>query len=309
MRSVVDNPATVPWAYADTRPDAAQSYLRRYGGRYATESAADIFADPEVDAVLICTPDGLHADMAVAAAKAGKHILLEKPLALTPADCDRVIAEVDRAGVVCGMNFKFRYAESIRLAKRRVPQPYLVILQSMMDPIARDGWRGDPRLSGGLAFDLGSHLFDLAAYFCDAEPVAVSAVARWPEDHVSKPGNVLAATVLFAGGAVASLTLGDATEAQPASKWLCQIFNGTHSATVTDHFRRVIVRAAASSSSEDVSDDDAPHLPGAMRLVMEAFVASIREGATMPGLREGALAVRLVDAAIESARRSTPIRL
>ncbi len=309
MQNVAAHPAMVPWAYADTRVEAAQSFLRSYGGGYATESAADIFADPYIDAVIICTPDGLHADMAIMAARSGKHILLEKPLALTYADCVAVSDAVAEAGVVCGMNFKFRFAESIRLAKAQIPRPHLVILQSIMDPSPREGWKGDKRLSGGLAFDLGSHLFDLAAYFCDAEPTVVSAAARWPEDMVSATGNVLTAIVSFDNGAIATVTLGDATEGHPASKWFCQVFDGTHSATVNDHFRRLTLRQAGSATYEQVTDDDAAHLPSAMKLVMDSFVRNIREGITMPGLREGSQAVRLVEACIESARRSEPVSL
>lgn len=307
MHNVADHPAMIPWAYADTRLDAAQSFLKIYGGRYATLSADEIFSDPDIDAVIICTPDGLHADMAINAARAGKHILLEKPLALTHAECLAVSDAVEKAGVVCGMNFKFRFSASIRLAKDRIPQPYLVILQSIIDPTPRSGWKIDERLSGGLAFDLGSHLFDLASYFCNAEPVTVSAAARWPEDLVSRTGNVLTAIVTYDNGAIASVTLGDATEAHPASKWFCQVFDGTHSATVNDHYRSLTLREAGSATSRQVTDDDAAHLPGAMSLVTDSFVRNIREGVMMPGLREGSRAVRLVEACIESARRSGPV--
>ncbi len=307
MHNVAAHPAMLPWAYADTQLEAAQSFLGKYGGRYATASADEIFADADIDAVIICTPDGLHAEMAVKAAYAGKHILLEKPLALTHVECLAVIDAVEKAGVVCGMNFKFRFAEAIRLAKDRIPRPYLVILQSITDPTPRVGWKGDRQLSGGLAFDLGSHLFDLAAYFCDAEPVSVSALARWPEDLVSRTGNVLTAIVSFDNGAIASVTLGDATEGDPASKWFCQVFDGTHSATVNDHYRSLTLREAGSAASLQVTDDDAAHLPGAMSLVTDSFVRNIREGITMPGLREGSRAVRLVEASIESARRSGPV--
>jgi myo-inositol 2-dehydrogenase/D-chiro-inositol 1-dehydrogenase len=309
MQNIADHPMLIPWAYADTRRSAAEDFLGRFGGRYATESADEVFEDPDIDAVIICTPDGLHAEMAVKAARAGKHILVEKPLALTSADCVAVQAAVEEAGVVCGMNFKFRYSGAIRAARERVPHPYFVILQSLIDPVERSGWKGDRRLSGGPAYDLGSHLFDLAAYFCDAEPVTVSAVARWPDDLVGKPGNVMAALVTFANGAIATVTLGDATESQPASKWLCQLFDGSTSASVNDHYRNLTLRRAGDADVYTSTDDDEAHLPGAMRLVTDAFVRNICEGIAMPGIAEGSRAVRLIEACIESTRRGEPVAI
>lgn len=309
MQNVARHPQLIPWAYADTRLSSAQSFLEQYGGSYASESADAVFADPDIDAVIICTPDGLHAEMAVKAARAGKHILVEKPLALTYAECLMVSEAVADAGVVCGMNFKFRYSPSIRLARDRIPHPYLVILQSVTDPIPRDGWKVDKRLSGGLAYDLGSHLFDLAAYFCDAEPVSVAAVARWPDDLVAKKGNVMAALVTFESGAIASVTLGDATESHPASKWLCQLFDGTQSASVSDHYRHLTLRESGSTDMHQVTDDDAAHLPGAMGLVTDAFVRSICEGVPMPGIREGSRAVRVIEACIESAQQGRMVSM
>ncbi len=69
-------------------------------GARAVSSLDAVLADPDVDAIEICTPHHLHADIAIAAAQAGKHILCQKPLAKTLAECDAMIAAAQAAGVV-----------------------------------------------------------------------------------------------------------------------------------------------------------------------------------------------------------------
>ncbi len=73
--------------------------------------------DPRVDVVTICTPSGAHLEPAVAAASAGKHVIVEKPLEITLARCDRIIDACAQAGVVLSTIFPSRFHESSRLAQ------------------------------------------------------------------------------------------------------------------------------------------------------------------------------------------------
>ena len=85
-------------AAADPRPEARAAFEAEFAGR-AYETAADLCADPEVDVVYVASPHGLHVDHATAAARAGKHVLVEKPMALTLADCRTMRAAAAEAGV------------------------------------------------------------------------------------------------------------------------------------------------------------------------------------------------------------------
>jgi predicted dehydrogenase len=80
----------------------------------------DLLADPEIDIVTIGTPSGAHLEPAVAAARAGKHIIVEKPLEVTLKRCDRIIRECEKAGVVLSTIFPSRFHESSQLLKRAV---------------------------------------------------------------------------------------------------------------------------------------------------------------------------------------------
>jgi myo-inositol 2-dehydrogenase/D-chiro-inositol 1-dehydrogenase len=89
-------------AVADLNPSGAHAVASRCNIPRILSSGADIIADPEVDAVAICSPTDTHAELIVAAAKAGKHIFCEKPISLSLKEIDRSLAAVESAGVVVG---------------------------------------------------------------------------------------------------------------------------------------------------------------------------------------------------------------
>ena len=94
--------------------DRATRYAREHGIEHATTSLADLVASKEIDAVYISTTNDLHRDQVFAAAAAGKHVLCEKPLALTLADARAMVAECRKRGVVMGTNHHLRNAATHR---------------------------------------------------------------------------------------------------------------------------------------------------------------------------------------------------
>ncbi|MBN2218241.1 MAG: Gfo/Idh/MocA family oxidoreductase [Pirellulales bacterium] len=105
----------------DTRPEAADRLAAATGCR-AYHRLDDMLANPAVDVVTIGTPSGAHLEPAVAAARAGKHVIVEKPLEITLSRCDRIIRECDKAGVVLSTIFPSRFhAASVEL-RRAVDQ-------------------------------------------------------------------------------------------------------------------------------------------------------------------------------------------
>ena len=97
-------------AVADPAPGAAEKLAAALAAPRAYTDPAQVFADPEVDAVVIAAPARFHADLVVAAAAAGKGIFCEKPMAITLADADRAIAAARSAGVVLQVGFNRRFA-------------------------------------------------------------------------------------------------------------------------------------------------------------------------------------------------------
>ncbi|MBA3710480.1 MAG: Gfo/Idh/MocA family oxidoreductase [Planctomycetes bacterium] len=116
-------------AYADVRPGQAEKFLEQYGGDYATTDPARIFADPRIDGVLIQTGPKHHPALGIAAAKAGKHIFMEKPVALTVEDALELERAVAASGVRFLVGFCNRLAPAVVRAKRLVPKPWITVGQ------------------------------------------------------------------------------------------------------------------------------------------------------------------------------------
>src|SRR5919202_2654700 len=103
----------------DTRADLARDLAEQYGGRPAG-SIEELLADPAVEAVYICSPHFLHKELAIRSAEACKHVLVEKPLGVSPDDAQSIVEACRRNGVACGVPFVVRYAPAYREAHRLV---------------------------------------------------------------------------------------------------------------------------------------------------------------------------------------------
>jgi predicted dehydrogenase len=104
-------------AVSRARVDLAESFAREFGAKRWYGDWRELIADDEIDAVYIATPVYLHAEQTVAAAEAGKHILCEKPMAMTRGECDRMIAACDLKDVTLGVAYYRRFYPAIRRIK------------------------------------------------------------------------------------------------------------------------------------------------------------------------------------------------
>jgi predicted dehydrogenase len=151
-------------------PQRTQAFATQYGVRAYTDLAA-LLADRDVQSVIICTPHPQHAEQAVAAAEAGRHVLVEKPLAITAAECDRMIAAAAAHGVKLGVISQRRLYESVQRVKRaldagKIGRPILGMVTVLgwrsaeyytMDPW-RGSWAGE---GGGVLVNQAVHQLDL----------------------------------------------------------------------------------------------------------------------------------------------------
>jgi myo-inositol 2-dehydrogenase/D-chiro-inositol 1-dehydrogenase len=180
-------------------------------GAYATADADRIFADRGVDAVVISTQHDSHAPLAIAAAAERKHILCEKPLALTIEECRSIEDAVSANGVQLLMGFQARHRYHVRLIKERIPQPR-VVMGAIIDPKWQDGyWAVDAIKGGGNVLSQGVHTFDLVTYFAGADPVSIfSAGGILNHDPTVTPTvDTSLATITYANGVLAHTQIGD----------------------------------------------------------------------------------------------------
>jgi glucose-fructose oxidoreductase len=167
-----------------------KKWAREYGfpekNIFNYDTISQIAGNPDIDVVYVVTPNGLHAEHVIAAAKAGKHVITEKPMANTVADCDAMIAACRDAGVRLMVGYRLHYephtAELIRLAREKTFGPFLRIKSEngfSIDPDARpeNFWRLDKKLAGGgPLMDMGVYVIQAVCMAkVEAAPVAVTA--------------------------------------------------------------------------------------------------------------------------------------
>jgi predicted dehydrogenase len=173
-------------AIASRDANRARGAADELGIPTAHHSYEALLADPEVDAVYIPLPNHLHAEWTIAAARAGKHVLCEKPLATTAADAARMIEACRSGGVRLMEAFMYRlhpsWVATVELARSgRIGQ--LVAVQSWFSFFNDDATniRNMRDAGGGALFDIGSYSVNLSRLLFAAEPIAVSAsISRDP---------------------------------------------------------------------------------------------------------------------------------
>lgn len=190
----------------------ASATATQFNANYATTEYEAVLADPDVDAVLIATRHDLHASMAVQALDAGKHVLVEKPLAINRAELDQVRAWFEvRAGkptpvLLTGFNRRFS-AYGRRLAELTARRTGAMVMNYRMNAgyIPLDHWTHGKE-GGGRNIGEACHIYDLFTALTHARTVKVSAAAARPStNHYSARDNFIA-TIEFEDGSIASLT-------------------------------------------------------------------------------------------------------
>ena len=154
-------------AVLDVNQAAAREIAEETGAKQCEDVAA-VMATPGVDAVYIATPNNLHKEQVLAAAKAGKHILCEKPLAISTPDIQKMIAACKDANVLLGVGFMMRFNAYHKALKKMVADGALgvsVFARGQMTcwyPPIEGAFRQDPALGGGGAYvDMGTHIVDV----------------------------------------------------------------------------------------------------------------------------------------------------
>lgn len=171
-------------AVMSSSPERATAYARE-NGIPAAVSTLDALLKSDIDAVYISTTNELHLEQALAAARAGKHVLCEKPLALTSADARTMVAAARAAGIVLGTNHHLRNAGAHRamreaIAAGRIGKPIAArVFHSVYLPENLQGWRiTKPEAGGGVVLDITVHDADTLRFVLGDDPLEVSAFTQ-----------------------------------------------------------------------------------------------------------------------------------
>ncbi len=305
-------------AVATRNESHGRAFTAAHGGAWYTDHR-DLLAQARPDVVAICTPHDLHAPMALDAAEAGAHVLCEKPLARTVAECDAMIDACDRAGVRLGVAFQSRFEPlSIRLKAAldagrlgRLLWTSANTLWHRTDAYYRSGpWRGTwAHEGGGVLINQAIHAIDLLIWLA-GQPERVTARTR-TLNHAIEVEDAALAILEYADGALGLIQA--TTIAQPGFPERLEFFGTSGSAVyhkgqarlewqLTDPMEVYTEEAEVSSGAARPMDITAA---GHTALYNE-FVAAIRAG--RPSLvdgREGRRSVALVEAIYRSAAAAT----
>ncbi len=185
-RSLQKHPQAELVAVADPSTQRARALKKEFGLQDTYDAADDLLAEADVDAVTIAVPNAFHAPLSLAALKAEKHVLLDKPFALNAQEAKKVVQAAKRARRVFMLGMNWRYRPETQTLRTLVGRGELGEIYHAKTSIRRRAaiptfgtWFGRKKLAGGGALlDLGVHFLDLCLYAMDNfQPVAVSGAA------------------------------------------------------------------------------------------------------------------------------------
>ena len=282
------------------------------GGSYATTDAGQIMRDDSVDLVVVATHHDAHHPLALAAAQAGKHLVVEKPMCVTREQAVELAEAVEKAGVKLVVNCKFRIAPTVQKARELIPQPRLSHGQLAMDnyalrPPGGSSWLWDKDDGGGLLISTAVHTVDLLAYLMDSTADRVYAEGRVFDSRnkgtMGYPDG-LVGTILWKNGALSTVISTDQGNNPFVSKWFHEMWDGERSAVFSKHTGRV-----------DFGGCDIDYLETSELLADEQRTASMMlnlleaietDGDTLCNVHDGVCTVSLCNALDEAARTGQP---
>ena len=191
----------------DVNDEMATTARDRFGFEEASSDWRSVVARPDIDLVDICTPNNSHAEIAIAAAKAGKHIICEKPLARTAAESKTMLDAVNGASSIHMVAFNYRRTPAVALAKKLIEEGRIGTILNFRgtylqdwsaDPDGPLSWRFQKSIAGsGTVGDIGTHVVDFARYLV-GEFASVSAIVK---THIAtRPKQAVGVDKLGVGG-------------------------------------------------------------------------------------------------------------
>jgi predicted dehydrogenase len=309
-RAIQKVPSLQVTACTDPNHDAAAKLAAAAGHTNIYASIDEMLTGTDVDVVIVATPHHILRDASLAAIRAGKHVLAEKPIGLNEQDAVQVEQAVARAGITYMAGYSFRYIGAWRQVYDQVRQESVGEIQgiSAAFTIGRlsSGWNASPETGGGPLLFMGSHLVDQVLWYMQDDPVEVVANVRYRPD--TRADEDSAFQIRFARGASAQCYISQTDgglfhtvdvygrkghiglRLSPAFKW---------EVTVSGNPAPI----SLPSQAEDLQTE--MHVPE-----LEEFVQAIREH-RQPSITvaDGRRVLKVLDAVIASGRSCRPIQV
>ncbi len=280
----------------------AQHSAKKFGFAYATSSEDEIINDPNINTVAILTRHDSHADLVLKALKAGKHVFVEKPLAITPEQLTNIAKQLritNHGLLTVGFNRRFSpLAQSLASFLSHRTEPLHAHYRINAGYLPLNHWTQDPNLGGGRIIGEGCHFIDLITFLVGAAPVSVSAHAlpnqgKYREDNVSM-------TFTFPDGSLGIVDyLANGDKSFPKER--LEVFCGGSIAILDDFVSLTTVRDGKKKEERRAQDKG-------WGAEMASFAGAIQSGGEAPIPYEQLIGVtQATFAAVESIRSRTSI--
>jgi predicted dehydrogenase len=279
----------------------AKAFAEKHGIGVVHDSYEALIADPEIDAIYNPLPNGLHGRWTIAALKAGKHVLCEKPFTANAEEAEAVAAVARETGLVCMEAFHYRYHALIRRMLEIIASGELGAVRHVEAwfaiPLFRKDIRWQLELAGGTAMDVGCYTIHIVRTLAGAEPRVRSAKAKLKSPGIDR---WMRADMDFADGrtgritaSMASLYLLGVGARVIGSKGRMQAFNPI----MPQYFHSLKIRSAQGRRKEHVAKE-----PGSYSAQLRAFADAVLKGAPIRTGPEDSIAnMRVIDACYEAA--------
>jgi len=312
-------PGTELVAVASRSLERAQDFAARHKAKRAYDSLEKMLEDPALDVLYVATPNNLHAEQTIMAAKAGKHVYCEKPMALTVAECERMIKACNDNKVKLGIDFQNRFhpahVEARRLIQSGEAGEVNVVKAQYAHGRSRNaprgsGWRNDPKMAGaGALVGTGVHPIDLLRFVLGSEIQEVRALTD--EKPPVQPLDSMAYVILSFANETTGVVISGMLV--PRSDDDLVIYGSkmkiTGRGTVGMPLRgELIIEGDAVSLRETFPAEDP--ISGLYIRAVEAFNKCILENTAPPSSGyDGLEMVRVVDAILESSRTGKAVKI
>jgi myo-inositol 2-dehydrogenase/D-chiro-inositol 1-dehydrogenase len=280
----------------------------------ATRDADEIFADPQIDAVLICSPTNTHADYVIRAARAAKAVFCEKPLDLSIKKVKETLAIVDEQRIPLMLAFNQRFDPSFAEIKDRIKQGHPGRIHSI-HIISRDP--APPPISyiansGGMFMDMTIHDFDMARFLLDSEVTEVFAKGKnLIDEKIRQAGDIDTALAVLSFENNATVVIENSRKASYGYDQRLEVFGSNGMMRVDNPLKNTAAYFGAHGGSMGRHPDFFMDRYAESYLVeLRAFLAALRDNTPMPvsGI-DGLKAMLMADAANRSMKEGRPVSL
>lgn len=309
--------------------ERAAAFARKWGIPFVTQSPDELLRRPDVDAVIVDTPDAAHHRLVMAAAMAGKHVFCEKPLATSLAQAREMVDAAHAAGVRTCMGFSNRWNEGFRFVRALIQsgelgEIYHVHAQAfnpgLLGPRPSFSWRTDDAQAGaGILANLGAHMIDLVRFLVgDVSAVCASLRTCVPvlydpptgEPRAHKLDDDVVLLLRLSSGAQGTMSLSrvGSVHADYPIGHRQLLIDGSAAGIAFENGRMLLYRGRQPIElpGDERHDDGGDHLAflaQGTEKIMRTFLASIEQGVDLgPTLVDGLRCQEVIEAAITSSR-------